>query len=321
MNRPLRYLAISIVLSTSALTAHAQTFPAKRVQVIVPYPAGGGLDLFCRSVSERLAKAFNQPVVVENRAGASGTIGAAAVARAAPDGYTLMCGNSSEVSLAPHVMTGVPYEPLRDLTPITLGVRQSVVLVAHPSLGARSAAQLIEQSKVKPVSYGHPGLGTHHNLAIEMFGKLTGAQLVPVAYKGAGGLVGDVVAGHVPLAVLFLAPFVQHIRDKALVPIVVFDATRSAALPEVPTAREVSGKDLTSFGWFGFLGPGKMPVALRDQIDGEVRKALGDPALRERLEGLAMQIVGMPAEPFAETIRKEYADYRRLVADLGFKPQ
>lgn len=319
MNLPRRFAVSAAFALAAALPAAAQTFPSRPVRVINPYQAGGGLDMMCRAIAEQVAKSMGQPFVVENRAGGGGTIGAAAVAQAPPDGHTILCANSAEITLTQFVMAKLPYDPEADFAPLTMAVRQTVLLAAHPGMPAAGMKQLIELTRRTPLSYAHSG--TNLYLAMEMFAAEANAPFTAVAYKGAAGLVTDVLAGHVPLVVINLAPLVQHIAAGKLRALMVYQAERNPKLPEVPTAKEVIGIDVVAGSWFGLLAPAKTPPAIRNRLDQEIRRALAEPAVKARLAQAEMQVVALPAGEFAEAIRRERALHSDLVKRFNIKPE
>ena len=316
-----RLLFCAIVMPCLVVAAQAQTYPSQPVRVITPYQAGGGLDMMCRTIAERLGERLGQPVVVENRVGAGGTIGAAAVARAPPDGYTLLCGNNSEITLSQFVLSGLPYDPERDFAALTMAVRQTLVLVAHPSVPATDVKQLFALTRKQPLSYAHGGVGTNMHLAMEMLAAEANAPFNAVPYKGAASLITDVLAGHVPLAVINLAPLVQYIANGKLRPLLVFQPERNPSIPDVPTAKEVLGVDVTAASWFGFLAPARTPPEIRARLDQEIRGALAEPAVRAKLGQFQMQVVGVPAAEFAEAIKRERALHASLVKRFNIKPE
>jgi tripartite-type tricarboxylate transporter receptor subunit TctC len=313
--------AVAIALLAAAAHAAAQDYPTRPVKVIVPYQAGGGLDMMCRVIGEKLAEYLHQPFVVENKVGGAGTIGAAAVAHAPPDGYTILCNNNSEITLAQFVIAQLPYDPERDLAPVTMAVKQTVVLVANPSVPANDIKQLLEVTRKQPLSYATSGIGSNLHLAMEMFSAAANAPFVHVPYKGAAGLVTDTLAGHVQLAVINLAPLVQYIREKKLRPLMVFQPERNAAIADVPTAKEAVGVDVVAASWFGFGAPAKTPRPIVEKLDVAIRKALSDPAVKAKLSAVYMDIVALPSDRFAEEIRQERALNASLVKRFGIKPE
>ena len=312
--------AVGVALIAAA-TASAQSYPTKPVRIIDPYQAGGGLDMLCRTIADRLGEYLKQPFVVENKVGGGGTIGAALVAQSPPDGHTILCGNNSEMTLAQFVIASLPYDPERDFVPITMAVQQTVVLSAHPSLPATDMKQLIELTRKQPVSYASSGIGTNLHLAMEMLSAETRAPFTHVPYKGAASLVTDNVAGHVPLAVINLAPLAQHFQNKKLRPLMVFQAERNPALPDVPTAKEATGVDVIAASWFGFLAPAKTPPAIIATLEREIRRALADPAVRAKLGQVHMEVVALPSAEFGDAIRKERALNAQLVKRFNIKPE
>jgi tripartite-type tricarboxylate transporter receptor subunit TctC len=314
---------MAMALCCAALTVHAsaQEYPNRPIKVIVPYPAGAGLDMMCRTVLEKVSTSLGQPIVVDNRGGGGGTLGAAMVAKAAPDGYTFMCGNNSEVTLSPMVIKGLPYDPERDFAPLTMAIRQTVVLVATPSVPAANAKELLALTRKTPLSYAHTGVGGTIHIAMEQFSADAKAPFVHVPYKGAAQLITDLLGGHVALTALNLAPLAQHIRDKKVKPLLVFQTERHPLLPDVPTAKEVMGTDVVSHSWFGFTAPAKVPADIRARLDREIRAALNDPAVRAKLTGVHMEIMAMPADEFAEYQRKERAYFAALVKRFDYKAE
>jgi tripartite-type tricarboxylate transporter receptor subunit TctC len=318
MRKTSKFMAVSALLFT-AVCATAQDYPNRPVKVIVPYPAGGGLDMMCRTVVDKVATAMGQPFVVDNRAGGSGAIGAGIVAKAPADGYTIMCGNNSEITLLPLIIKGLLYDAERDFAPLTMAVKQTVVLVANASVPVMDAKELIALTRKTPLSYGHTGVGGTIHIAIEQFSADGKVPFVHVPYKGAAPLMNDLLAGHVPLTALNLAPLSAYIREKKLRPLVVFQTERHPMLPDVPTAREVIGVDVISHSWFGFTSPAKVPADIRARLDKELQRALSDPAVKAKLSAVHMEVVGMPADAFADYQRKERAYFAGLIKRFDYK--
>ena len=308
-------------LLCTVAAAHAQPYPSRSVRVVNPYQAGGGLDMMCRTIAEQMGKSTSQPFVVENRTGAGGTIGAATVAQAPPDGYTILCANNSEITLAQVMMAKLPYDPEADLAPLAMAVRQTVVLFAHPAVPAANVKQLIDLTRKQTLSYANSGNNTNLYLAMEMFAIEAKAPFTSVPYKGAAGLVTDVLAGHVPVGVINLAPLVQHLASGKLRALMVFQPERNPAIPEVPAAREVVGVDVIAASWFGFFAPAKTPAPIRARLDQEIRRALAEPAVKARLAQAEMQIVALPSAEFGEAIKRERALHGELVKRFNIKPE
>ena len=305
----------------TAAAAAAQSYPTKPVRVIDPYQAGGGLDMLCRTIAERLGEYLKQPFVVENKIGGGGTIGAAQVAQSPPDGHTILCGNNSEITLAQFVIANLPYEPERDFVPLVMAVKQTVVLSAHPSLPVTDMKQLLEMTRKQPISYATSGIGTNLHLAMEMLSAETHAPFTHVPYKGAASLVTDNVGGHVPLSVINLAPLAQHFQTKRLRPLMVFQAERNPALPDVPTAKEATGVEVIAASWFGFLAPAKTPPSIIATLEREIRRALAEPSVKAKLEQVNMEVVALPSAEFGEAIRRERALNSVLVKRFNIKAE
>lgn len=319
----MRTTLIALLLAASA-AATAQSYPTKPVRIIVSYPPGGGLDLMTRMVALKLHEAFGQTFVVENRSGASGTIGAAAVAKSDPDGYTLLAAGNPEITLMPHVADKLPYNALADLVPLVQVATAASVLVAHPSLGATTLKDVIDMARASPgrLSYGTPGAGTPTHFAMEVLKAGARVDIVHVPYKGGGPAVQDVLAGQVPLAVINAPPLMPHIRSGRLRAIAVMGAKRSTLLPDVPTVGEAVGIDrATSSAWFAFFAPAGTPAEIRSRLETAIVKSLDEPGLRTRLVDSGMELSALTGEPFASLIREESAMHAELLKRFASKPQ
>jgi tripartite-type tricarboxylate transporter receptor subunit TctC len=321
MNMLERICVLVLALLGAAAGCHAQGYPAKPVRIIVSYGAGGGVDLMARMVAAKLQERMGQPFVVENRAGAAGTIGAAAVAKAAPDGYTILAGGNPEVTILPHMLSNLPYDPQRDLAPITLAANVPSVLVVHPSLDVKSVRELLELAHAKPVPYGTPGRGTPMHLAMEMINASEKTQFVHVPYKGGGPATNDVVGGQVGMAIINAPPLLPHIRAGRIKALAIMQAERSPLLPDVPTFKEASGMDnVLATAWFAFFAPAKTPHDILQRLEAEIRATLEEPATKARLVQGGMDIWALPSERFAQQIRAESAYYEKAIKQFGVKP-
>ncbi|SFC22077.1 Tripartite-type tricarboxylate transporter, receptor component TctC [Polaromonas sp. OV174] len=267
--------------------------------------------MMCRTVAERLATVVKQPVVVENKVGASGTIGSAYVAKSAADGYTILCANNSDLTLAQFIIPKLSYSPEKDFLPLVMAVKQTVFLVGNAAVPATDAAQLIELSKKSPLAYANPGLGSNTTLAMEMFNAASKANFISVPYTGVA--LTDVISGQVPLTVFNLAPLLPHIKAGKLKPYVVFQSERHPSFPDIPTAREAVGVDVVAASWFGFFAPVGTPQGITRQLEQGIRTVLADPATVAVLSKAEMQIVGMPSTDFSKVIVAERAYHQRLV--------
>jgi len=312
----LKSLAILTLVALSALKADAQTWPDKPVKIIVPYSAGGGTDLVARVTADRLGDALGQRFIVENRPGAGGMIGAEAVAKSPPDGYTLLVSSPAEIAVNQHVYRKMNYDPLRDLAPVSLIAWTPLVITAHPGLKASSPAELVALLKAKPgyFNYSSPGLGSGQHLAGEFFKKVAGVDIKHVAYRGAAPAVQDALAGNVPLTISGMPPVVELVRSERLRAIAVTSAKRSPALPTVPALAEL-GADFADFditNWFGLFTPNGVPVEVRRKLHQATVKALADPTVRQRIAEQGAESVGNTPEEFAAFIRAESERYGRI---------
>ncbi|MBK7657791.1 MAG: tripartite tricarboxylate transporter substrate binding protein [Betaproteobacteria bacterium] len=256
----LRGAAFAAAVLWAPALALAQAYPTKPIKIIVPYPAGGGVDFVARTVGLRLSEVFGQPVVVENRGGASGSIGAAAVASSAPDGYTLLLASPAEVVVGPVSGQKVPYDTARDFAPVTLVGETPLAIVAHPSVAAKDIGELIAAAKKDPAKYSYatPGGGSTMHFAGESLNALAGVSILHVPYKGAAPAVTDVLGGQVPLGIVGMPPVVQPTKAGKLKMLAVTSTKRSPTLPEVPAVAEIKGMEGYRFtNWMGLFAPGE----------------------------------------------------------------
>lgn len=320
---PLRRCLISLVALYLAPSALAQTYPAKPVLIIVSFAAGGGVDGMARVLAEQLAKELGQPFVVENRPGASGSIGANAVAKSVPDGYTLLVGGNPELTFMPAVSEKLPYDPQRDLVPLVLAANVPSVVVVNSDSAIQTMAQLLERARsAKGLAYGTPGRGTPMHLAFELLNVEHGTHFTHVPYKGGGPATTDVLAGHIDAAVINAPPLLQFIRSGKLRALAVMQRERSALLPDVPTLKEATGiEGIAAPAWFAFSAPAKVPAQIRARLEQAILHALAEPEVKSRLGGAGMDIVALPAARMAEVIATETTYNLATVKRLGFKPE
>lgn len=315
-----------LILFASALLGAApviaQQYPSKPVRIIASYPAGGGVDLMARLVAQKLSQQFSQQFVVENRTGASGSIGADAVAKAAPDGYTILAGGNPELTFVPHVNPQLAYDPQKDLAPLVLAANAPSVVVVHPSVKAGSLKELLALAREGAgLAYGTPGRGTPMHLAFELLNAEAGTRFIHVPYKGGGPATNDVIAGQIGVAVINAPPLMPHIKAGKLRPLAVMQSERSALLADVPTFREASGiENIAAPAWFAFLAPRATPANIRDLLERAIAQALADPAVRDKLAASGLDVIALPAIRFAEVIRSESAYNAQTIRRLGYKP-
>jgi len=316
----LSFRSLSVcVFALWASTVFAQAWPSKPIRWIVPFAPAGANDITARLAAERLTRALGQPVVVENRAGAAGTIGIEFVAKAPPDGYTIV-SSSDTIASAPHLYSKIGFQPLKDFIPVTQLARQPVVLAAHPSLGVNSVAELVALAKTKPgLGYATSGAGTQQHIAAEWFANLAGIELTHVPYKGGGQAITDFIGGQVPLASLGAAPLVPHYRSGKVKLLAQTTHTRSPNLPDVPTLEEAGFKGLVIEQWQGVFVPAKTPKEIVMRLNAEIVKTLADPKVRELYAQNALEPVGNTPEKFAAIVRGDYEKYGRLVRELKIR--
>ena len=303
----LRILVVGFsALLLSHLTAFAQVWPDRPVHVIVPYAAGGGTDLVARVLALKLGDAFGQSFIVENKTGASGMIGAQLVAKgASADGYTLLVASPAEIALNQNLFSDMNYDPLKDLTPITLLAWTPLVLAANPSLAANNPVELVNLAKSQSVDFSSPGVGSSHHLAGEYINKLAGTNLVHIPYRGAAPAISDAVSGHVKLTISGMPPVVPFMKAGTLKAIAVTSAKRPPAFPETPALAETKGFEGFDFtNWFGLLARVGTPKPILDKLAKAAVEALKDAKVREVLETQAAVPVGISSST-TRTLRPE----------------
>ena len=318
------YTCAAAALATAfAVPAVAQTaFPNKPIRVLVGFAPGGGTDIVARALGVKMSEILGQPIVVENRAGASGTIAAAEVARSAPDGYTLLMGHSNSNAIAPFVLDKVPYDAGTDFSPITYVGYVPNVLVVHPSIPARTVPELIALAKGKPgeYTYASSGVGSTQHLAGALFAKLTDVQLNHIPYKGSGQAVVDLIGGQVNMNFDTMPPVLEHIKSGKLRALAISTPQRLSQLPDVPTFSEVGIKGFEVTNWYSVMGPKGLPADVVSKIDDAVKKSMNDPSIRASLVAQGVQFGGAatPAQ-FSDFIKAELTKYQKLVKDLNVK--
>ena len=303
----------AFLLALAAPLALAQGYPTKPIRMIVAFPPGGLTDVASRLTAERLSARLGQPIVIDNRPGATGTIGSAAVSAADPDGYTLLGAFDGTMVVAPHVVAKPPFDTLRDFAHIGKIGDADLIFVAHPGAGIRTVADLIAQSKSRPggLSYGTTGIGGTTHVGAEILRQRTGGNLVHIPYKGGAQATADVVAGNIPMIYTSVAAAVPFVRSGKLHPIAVTGLKRSSSLPEVPTIAESGVPGFEVASWVGLMAPAKTPKAIVDRLNAELNAVLGEPELREKLATAGIAATpGSPAEftAFLERALKSYGD-------------
>jgi len=306
-----------LILAMTWTLACGQGYPAKAVRVIVPFSPGGVADSSTRVVAERLGARLGQPIVVENRPGASGNLGTAAVAAAAPDGYTLLLGFDGTMVINPHVYASLPWDTLRDFAPVTKLGDATLILVAHPSVPAKDLRELLALKD--KFSYGTAGTGSTPHLAGELLAQRTGLALIHVPYKGGGQAMGDVVGGQIPLVFTAVATAQQFVKSGRLKGLGVPAAKRSPSLPEVPTFVESGLEGFVVDSWTGILAPAKTPGEVVGRLQKEIAAVLAEPDVRSRYATLGIEPVGNTPAQFTEQIRADLARWEKVVRQANIR--
>ena len=320
--RTLGFMAAAAALLASPW-AHAQDYPARPVKLMVPFAAGGGSDIVARTVAHKLAEALGQPVVVENTPGAGGNIGTDQVAKATPDGYTILMGVVGPVAVNPSLFGNLPYDPLRDFAPITQAVYVTNMLVVHPGIPVNTVRELIEYGKRNPgkLASSTGGTGTAGHMASELFKSMTRLDMAVLPYKGAAPAVNDVLGGQVPMTFEALLSTLPHVRAGKLKAIAVTTSVRSSLLPNVPTIAEAGLPGYQANNWYGFLAPAHTPKPIVDRLNREIVKILGLPDVKEKLAALGAEVVGNSPQEFAAAIRADVEKWKRIVVETGAKAE
>jgi len=303
-----------------AASVHAQPYPQKSVRIVVPYAPGAGTDLHARAMAQRLSERFGQQVIVDNRAGANGIIAMESVARSAPDGYTLVYALPAQYSVNPALYPKLPYDPVRDFEPVMLVARAPLVLFAHPSVPARSVAELVKLAQTHPDSLvlASAGSGSAGHLSLEMFKMLSGTRILHVPYKGAAPSMIDLIAGQAQLSFLAWSTAGPHVKTGRLRALGITSQMRANALPDLPAIAETL-KSFDIANWYGLAGPKGTPGPVVSKLNAETMRILEDSELRSAFEREAIDIVGGTPEAFGEYLKSELAKWGKLVRASGVK--
>jgi tripartite-type tricarboxylate transporter receptor subunit TctC len=311
-----------LALAFFCSTAIAQSdFPSRPVRLVVTVPPGGAADFIARLVGGKLSESLGQPVVVQNKAGASGTIAADAVAKASPDGYTLLQNSVTTHGVGPHLFATLPYDPVKDFAPIARVFISVNLLVVHPSVPVQSVAELVALAKAKPgeLTYAHTGVGSSQHLAGELFKSMAKLNIQPVAYRGTTAVLPDLLAGRINMGFANIVNVAPLVKEGKLRAFAVSSRERSALMPDLPTMIEVGFPDYEAVPWFGLMAPAGTPQPIIARLHDETVKALAVPEVRRALEGQGLIIIGGTPAEFAETIRTETPYWAKVIKEAGIK--
>ncbi len=302
--------------------AWAQNYPAKPVRILVGYAAGGSVDLVGRIVGQKLGENFGQQFIVDNRPGAASNIAADLVAKSAPDGYTLLVSSSGSLGTNLAIYSKMPYDPLKDLTPIAMLVHQGNALILNPSVPAKNVKELIALAKARPgqLNYGSGGNGSSQHMATELFQNVAGVKMVHVPYKGGAPAIADLIGGQIDLIFAPVPEAIPYVRTSRVRALAVTATRRSLMLPDVPTFAEAGVRGYDFDGWMGIAGPAGLPRELVMRLNAEVNKALAANDVKARLQELGLELAGGTPEQLAAYMREQSAKMIKLAKDAGIKP-
>ncbi|HET9576255.1 MAG TPA: tripartite tricarboxylate transporter substrate binding protein [Usitatibacter sp.] len=314
-------VAVSLwVLSLAAAGANG-AWPQKPVHIVVPGGTGGVTDVRARWLGAKLQEEIGQPVVIENRAGASGNIGMEVGARSAPDGYTLVIIHQGTMAVNPHLYPNLPYDPLRDFTPLTRLGHGPLMLVVNPALPVHSVQELVKLARTRHLNYGSPGVGTPPHLAVEIFKRESGIEATHIPYRGGGQSASDLIAGNVDFEIEGLTVVMPHVKAGRLRAIAITGTSRNAACPDVPTMREQGLADYEYSGWVGIAVPAATPAPIVQKVHDAIAKVLESPAARDWFGAAAADPTPDTPQAFAAVIRSEYDRFGRVIRDAGIKAE
>jgi tripartite-type tricarboxylate transporter receptor subunit TctC len=318
-----RRAVLAVLLALAAAPVYAQTYPTRPVVIVVPFAAGGGNDVLARLLAQRMSGALGQQFVIENRPGAGGTLGARAVAKAPPDGYTLMVGHSGVFGIAPSLYANPGYDPRKDFAPIGLIGSYQQVLVVHPSIPVRTVADLIALARKEPgkITYATAGIGSGSHLSTELFAAMADVKLTPVPYRGTGAMQADLAGGHVAMSITTLPSVIASVRAGLLRAIAVTDAVRSPMLPDLPTVAESGVPGYAAVIHYGMVAPGGTDRAIVNRLNAELNAALASEEVRARIADEGGEPLPGPPEQQAVDIDAEETKWGALVKKLGIKPE
>ena len=313
---------VTLVLTIASLGAMAQIYPNRPIRLVVPYAPGGAVDAFARPMAHKLTEQLGQSVIVENRPGGNATIGADVIAKAAPDGYSIVLTSINHY-IVPFFSKNVPYDPIKDFTPIIIVCNAPNILAVHPSVPVQSMKELIEYAKKNPgkLYYGTTGVGSTHHLAGLLLAQMANINIEHVPYKGGNPTMTDVLAGAIPMVIITASTIMPHARAGKLRPLGVIEGQRYGAVADLPTIGETVPGFAVPDTWLGILGPTNLAPALVARLNEEIRKAINAPEVKSRLEGLGFVVSGNTPAQFDTQLRTDTEVFRKIVASAGIKPE
>jgi tripartite-type tricarboxylate transporter receptor subunit TctC len=324
MKRWIMAMALLLAVLLPVAASQAQEFPARLVRIIVPYPAGGGVDGLARPIADRLSRLWGQSVIIENKAGAATMLGGSEVARAQPDGHTLLFTSDSSSTSNPHLFKKMLYDPIAELAPVTQLIDLHQFVLVHPSVSATTMKELVALAKEKPntLNYGSYGTGSQPHLLFEMLRKETGAQIQQVAYRGIAPAITATLAGEVQMTLGSVAVAAGHIEAGKMKALAIGRRDRMPAYPNVPTLREAGFADIEPLSWFGLFAPAGTPPAVIDKIQKDVAATLNEPEFKARfIDQAGHTAVGNTPAEFAKFIQADLEAKRKMIAAAGIEPQ
>ena len=319
--KSIAYVFSALILLLASVVAVAQPYPNRAIKIIIPFPAGGGTDIFARTVGQKLTENYKWTVVPENRPGAGGNLGIEAVSNSPADGYTIGLGQTSNLAINPTLYPKLPYEPSKDLAPITLVASSPLVIVVAANSPFKTFADIAAAAKAKPdqITYGSPGNGTVAHLGMELLQKTAGINLQHIPYKGSAQALTDIVGGQIQIYASSVPTAMGQIKDGRLRAIAVTSLKRSASLPETPTIAESGWPGFEAITWFGFVAPAKTPAPIIKELNANINFILKMPEVRSKLMGEGGEILGGTPEQFSALLNKDTARWARVIQDANVK--
>ena len=312
-----------IVLAASVALAQAQSYPSKPSRIVVGFTAGGPSDIVARMLAQQLTERMGQPFVVENRAGATGTIGAELVAKAPPDGYSLYLASQTTHAVAPYMYAKIGYDPLKDFATVARVVHNPLLMVVNPTVPVKTLNELIALAKARPgeLNFATGGIGSSPHMSMELFKSTVKLDMVPIHYKGDGAAIIDIIGGQVPLLTSSISALLPYVRSGKLRGIAVTSMKRSTVAPDFPTIAESGLPGFEVITWFGILAPAATPKEIINRLNNEIVQSVSSPAAREQLTKMGFEIVANTPEQYAVFLREENVKWGKVVKELGLRAE